>query len=162
MSSRGSGYRPCGPVSAPETPPANSWHHGVVGNTVAPDLVTVIQQLLNRLLFQSASHVAPEIDGRLKLLHIIFLQPLRKRIQQKFRVRFPGMSLRQRELPISHGLGFTVDSAKLAPCTRPTSRIQDLRIDHPIKIQTVFCRIVKRRSYPHLTRLQPRHIIEII
>ncbi len=53
---------------------ARVFHEGVVRYTVAPDLVAVCDQFLDRLLLETAADIVPEINGSLELLDIIVPQ----------------------------------------------------------------------------------------
>lgn len=55
--------------------------------------------------------------------------------------------------------GFAVNGTEICPPNPAHQPGPNLRIDYAVKVQAVFCCVVKRGSHPHLARFQAGHII---
>ena len=89
-------------------------------------------QLPDIFLIQSSSGFVPEFNGSLELLDIIIAQPCRQSIQQKQGIGFPGMALRQGNIPIPHSLGSAVNTSEIGPLHSSHQPDPDFRVDDPV------------------------------
>ena len=134
----------------------------IIWHTISLNVISMIYQFLNGLLWQAASRLMPEFNWSAILFYIIIPKPHRKRIEQKFCIGFPSMTLRQCNIPIAQCLCPGIHCTKICSLYASHQFRPNLWINDPIKIQTVLSIIVKRGSHTHLTWLEPCLVIQVI